>query len=125
MKHLGMKKTFQLHLIRYSLLSVVIPIRTFSCGFVRLKVQEVIFDNGHGIFTQPEARSKVKYITILLTTPMMMQFFFPPPSPHTPEHKQQTKIPALGGRSLAKAEQEKINKSHHCHYSHKSHTNSN
>ena len=37
-------KKLELHLIGYSLLSVVIPIKTFPCGFVRLKVQEVILD---------------------------------------------------------------------------------
>ena len=38
-KHLEVRK-LELHLIEYSLLSVVIPILTFSCGFVWLKVQQ-------------------------------------------------------------------------------------
>ena len=41
---MGMKR-LELHLIGYSLISVVVPIYTSACGFVRLKVQVVTLDN--------------------------------------------------------------------------------
>ena len=44
MKTSGMKK-LELRLIECPLLRVVISIQTSSCGFVRLKMQEVIPDN--------------------------------------------------------------------------------